>query len=326
VTTPAPAEEAPVTRREYTQRQLLEELEPAVAKELDRHLAMAKEWMPHEYVPWTEGRNFAGVFEDGVPWDVTQSKVSDTARTALVVNLLTEDNLPSYHREIYQSFGPEGAWGTWIGRWTAEEGRHGMAIRDYLLTSRAVDPDALERERMLHMTQGFQSSYELDMLHTVAYVSFQELATRISHRNTGKYTEDPFADQLLARISVDENLHMVFYRNLMAAALDLAPDQSVQAIWDVVKDFEMPGSTIEGFTRRSLKIALAGIYDLRIHRDDVLAPVLRHWKVFDLQGLSPEGERARENLAAFLEQLDAKAARFEEKRAAQQARQAARQQ
>jgi acyl-[acyl-carrier-protein] desaturase len=112
----------------------------------------------------------------------------------------------------------------------------------------------------------------------------------------------------------------------MAAALDLAPNQSIQAIWDVVKDFEMPGSTIEGFTRRSLKIALAGIYDLRIHRDEVLAPVLRHWKLFDLEGLSPEGEQARENLAAFLEQLDVKAARFEEKRAAQQARQAARQQ
>ncbi len=310
--------------REFTQRQLLEELEPAVAKELDRHLAIAKDWMPHEYVPWTEGRNFAGVFEDGVPWDVTQSKVSDTARTALVVNLLTEDNLPSYHREIYQSFGPDGAWGTWIGRWTAEEGRHGMAIRDYLLTSRAVDPDALERERMVHMTQGFESTYELDMLHTVAYVSFQELATRISHRNTGKYTEDPFADQLLARISVDENLHMVFYRNLMAEAIALAPDQSLQAIWDVVENFEMPGSSIEGFTRRSLKIALAGIYDLRIHRDEVLAPVMRHWKIFDLEGLSAEGEAAREKLAAFLEQLDQKAARFEEKRAAQQARYAAR--
>jgi acyl-[acyl-carrier-protein] desaturase len=311
-------------RRTWTQRQLLEELEPVVAKELDRHLNVAKEWMPHEYVPWTEGTNFAGVFEDGVPWDVSQSKVSETARTALVVNLLTEDNLPSYHREISQSFGPDGAWGTWIGRWTAEEGRHGMAIRDYLLTTRAVDPDALERERMVHMSQGFASPYELDMLHTVAYVSFQELATRISHRNTGKYTEDAFADQLLARISVDENLHMVFYRNLMSAALELAPDESMQAMWDVVSTFEMPGSTIEGFTRRSLKIALAGIYDLRIHRDEVLNPVLRHWKVFELEGLSPEGEQAREKLAAFMADLDAKAGRFEEKRAAQQARRAAR--
>ncbi len=307
----------------WSQTNLLHELEPAVAKELDRHLAVAKDWMPHEYIPWTEGSNFDGPL-GGEPWDVSQSKVSDTARTALVVNLLTEDNLPSYHREIYQSFGADGAWGTWIGRWTAEEGRHGIAIRDYLLTTRAVDPVALENERMVHMTQGFQSAYELDMLHTVAYVSFQELATRISHRNTGKFTEDPFCDQLLQRISVDENLHMIFYRNLVNAALEVAPNEALEAIWDVVKDFAMPGSTIEGFTRRSLKIALAGIYDLRIHKDDVLAPVMRAWKIWDLEGLDERGEKARENLGAFMDALETKAARFEDKRAAQRERAAAR--
>lgn len=305
----------------YTQTQLLHELEPVAAKELDRHLAAAKEWMPHEYIPWTEGSNFDGPL-GGEAWDVRQSKVSETARTALVVNLLTEDNLPSYHREIYQSFGPDGAWGTWIGRWTAEEGRHGIAIRDYLLTTRAVDPVQLERERMVHMTQGFESSYELDMLHTVAYVSFQELATRISHRNTGKFSADPFCDQLLARISVDENLHMVFYRNLLQAALEVDPNQVLQAIWDVVEGFEMPGSTIEGFTRRSLQIALAGIYDLRIHRDEVLNPVLKYWKIFELEGLDAEGEQAREKLATFMDGLDKKAARFEDKREMIKARQA----
>ena len=83
---------------------------------------------------------------------------------------------------------------------------------------------------MVHMTQGFVSSYDLDMLHTVAYVSFQELATRISHRNTGRYTEDPVCEQLLARIAQDENLHMVFYRNLLQAALELAPNETMRAI------------------------------------------------------------------------------------------------
>ncbi|RJK96346.1 acyl-ACP desaturase [Vallicoccus soli] len=307
----------------WTQTQLLHELEPVVEVELERHLKVAKEWMPHEYIPWTEGRNFDGVL-DGMPWDVTQSKLSETARTALVVNLLTEDNLPSYHREIYESFGADGAWGTWVGRWTAEEGRHGMAIRDYLLTTRAVDPVALERERMVHMTQGFESSFDVDMLHTVAYVSFQELATRISHRNTGKFSADPFCDQLLARIAVDENLHMVFYRNLMEKALELAPDETMKAIWDVVSDFQMPGSTIEGFTRRSVQIAMAGIYDLRIHHDEVLMPVLRKWKVFEREGLSGEGEKARQQLAEFMQGLDRNAQRFEDKRAAYRARQAAR--
>ncbi len=72
-------------------------------------------------------------------------------------------------------------------------------------------------------------------------MSFQELATRVSHRNTGKVTHDPIADQMLARISKDENLHMVFYRNIVAAALEIAPDATMRAIADEVIGFEMPG-------------------------------------------------------------------------------------
>lgn len=45
-----------------------------------------------------------------------------------MVNLLTEDNLPSYHREIATRFGRDGAWGTWVGQWTAEEGRHSISF------------------------------------------------------------------------------------------------------------------------------------------------------------------------------------------------------
>ncbi len=58
------------------------------------------------------------------------------------------------------------------------------------------------------------------------YVSFQELATRVSHRNTGKACDDPIADQLLQRVSADENLHMIFYRDVSAAGLDIAPNQA----------------------------------------------------------------------------------------------------
>ena len=205
----------------WTQMELLTELEPVVGRELDRHLRSAREWFPHEYVPWSDGRNFDGVL-DGDAWDQSQSRVSEVARTALVVNLLTEDNLPSYHRDIYESFGTDGAWGTWIGRWTAEEGRHGIAIRDYLLTTRAVDPVSLERERMVHMTQGFASSYELDMLHTVAYVSFPELATRIPIAAPAATPRIRCVSDA-RRIAQDENLHMVFYRNLVQAALELLP-------------------------------------------------------------------------------------------------------
>ncbi|MFC0033772.1 acyl-ACP desaturase [Micromonospora chaiyaphumensis] len=305
-----------------SQTALLLELEPVVEKNLDRHLSLAKEWFPHEYVPWSEGRTFAGPL-DGEPWTEADSTLPEVARTALIVNLLTEDNLPSYHHEIATLFGRDGAWGTWVHRWTAEEGRHGTAIRDYLTVTRAVDPVALERARMTHMSAGYVNAHDDEVLHSLAYVSFQELATRISHRNTGRATGDPVCEALLARVAADENLHMVFYRNLLGAAFELAPSQAMRAVADVLADFQMPGVGIEGFARKSVAIALAGIYDLRQHRDEVVVPVLRQWNLFEATGLDADGEAARDQIAAQLESLETQAARFEEKRAARDARLAA---
>jgi acyl-[acyl-carrier-protein] desaturase len=301
------------------QTKLLIELEPVVAENLDRHLKLAKEWFPHEYVPWSDGRTFDGLL-GGEAWAESDSPMPEVARTALIVNLLTEDNLPSYHHEIATLFGRDGAWGTWVHRWTAEEGRHGIAIRDYLTVSRAVDPVELERARMDHMQSGYTNAHDDEVLHSIAYVAFQELATRISHRNTGKATGDPIAEQLLARVAADENLHMMFYRNLISAAFDLAPSQAMRAVADVVAAFEMPGANIAGFGRKAVSIALAGIYDLRQHRDEVLLPVLRQWNVWDRTGLDASGEQAREQLSAHMSELETQAARFEEKREARRLR------
>ena len=299
---------------------VLIELEPVVAQNLERHLAIAKEWHPHDYVPWDEGRNFA--FLGGEDWSPEQSRLDETAKAAMFVNLLTEDNLPSYHREIATRFGRDGAWGTWVGRWTAEENRHGVALRDYLVVTRGVDPVALERARMDYMVLGYDSG-DKTPLEALAYVSFQELATRVSHRNTGRASGDPIADKLLARIATDENLHMIFYRNLMAAAFDIDPDLAMRAVTTEVVGFEMPGATMAGFRKNSLLIAKAGIYDLRLHYDEVVSPVLRAWKVFERTDFGPEGEQARAELAEFLTGLDAQAAKFVESRERARARAAA---
>ncbi|NYJ76401.1 acyl-ACP desaturase [Allobranchiibius huperziae] len=300
---------------------LLEELEPVVAQNLDRHLGLAQEWHPHDYIPWSEGRDFAAM--GGEDWAPEQSRLSEVGKAAMITNLLTEDNLPSYHREIATRFGRDGAWGTWVGRWTAEENRHGIAMRDYLVVTRGVDPVELERARMDYMTSGYDSG-DKTPLEAVTYVSFQELATRVSHRNTGKVTGDPVADKLLARISKDENLHMVFYRNIVEAALQIAPDATMRAIADEVIGFEMPGATMAGFRRNSMMIAKAGVYDLRLHHDEVIAPILKYWNVDGLTGLGPEGEKAREELGSFMAGLDEQASRFVERRAEGRARAAAR--
>ncbi|MCX6429442.1 MAG: acyl-ACP desaturase [Actinobacteria bacterium] len=295
------------------QSRLIRDLEPAVAVEFERHIAVQKNWYPHEYVPWSEGRTFAGPL-NGDAWEAKDSKLTSIAQDSLVLNLMTEDNLPSYHTEIAIAMGRDGAWGNWIERWTAEENRHGIVMRDYLMATRGVDPYELEDLRMAHMSLGYQTPYETDMLHTVAYVSFQELATRISHRNTGRISNDPTCEGMLQRIALDENLHMIFYRNLLGKAIDLEPNAAMRAITDVVTNFAMPGVGMPGFGRKAVQIALAGIYDLQQHLDEVVAPVLRAWNVFDREDFTSDGLKAREELAEFLKTSGEDAARFTEKR------------
>jgi acyl-[acyl-carrier-protein] desaturase len=292
----------------YDEQALLIELEPEAGRLLDRHLKVAQEWFPHEFIPYRLGRDF-----DKEPWTPEQPRLTGVAQTAFEIGLLTEDNLPSYHRLIHGMFGDgDGAWITWVGRWTAEEGRHAIVLRDYLTVTRNMDPIALERGRMTQLETGYDRP-DPDTLRGLAYVAFQELATRIAHRNTGKYSDDPVADKIMVRIAADENLHMVFYRDILSAALKLVPSEAVLAIVDEVLAFQMPGAGIPGFIRKAAQIAKAGIYDIRVHRDEVLLPVLKHWGIFELSGLNGAAEEARRRLAEHLEKLDQAATRFEER-------------
>ena len=144
-------------------------------------------------------------------------------RSSLIVNLLTEDNLPYYFRTIEREFGDDGPWGAWSKRWTAEEGRHSMAIYGYLMVTRAVDPVALERGRMAPGVDRARSPSRAPPIDVLVYVALQELATRIAHRNTGRLLGDRAGYDVMMRVAADENLHHLFYRDLTSAAIELDP-------------------------------------------------------------------------------------------------------
>ncbi len=99
---PAPKEDAGRMHENLTDLHLLRELEPVVEQNLNRHLSMRKDWNPHDYIPWSDGKNYYAL--GGQDWDPEQSELSEVAQVAMVQNLLTEDNLPSYHREIAMNF------------------------------------------------------------------------------------------------------------------------------------------------------------------------------------------------------------------------------
>ncbi len=280
---------------------LLLALEPTVERLYERHLATTKEWFPHELIPYSRGRDA----EPDRAWDerdadLAGASLNDAVRSSLIVNLLTEDNLPYYFRTIERMFGADGIWGTWARRWTAEEGRHSMAIYGYLMVTRAVDPVDLERSRMAQVSGGIIPE-PCSAADGVVYVALQELATRIAHRNTGRMIGDEAGYAVMMRVAADENLHHLFYRDLVTAAIAIDPSALMQAIERQVVDFEMPGGGIPGFAAHARAIAKAGVYDLAIHHNQILAPVVeRHWDIEHLEGLDADAEQARDRLMARL--------------------------
>lgn len=274
---------------------------------MEEHNARRSHWYFHDIVPWERGESFRDK-----PWDVSQCTISENARTSLVLNLLTEDNLPYYHSLIEKHMPDTSAFKKWNHLWTAEEGQHAIGIRSYLLTSRNCDPDQLEDDRMSTMINGYQPSYS-DPTEIFAYTAAQELATRVSHRNAGKITDDPAAYELMKNIAADENHHFIFYKGVMQAMLDQSPSTVLEGIYASLANFQMPGVAMPNFLRRSIEVAKAGVYNLRIHRDRVVIPLLKDWKIADLTDLKPAAAEFQEKILAIPDQLLLQAEKFEKR-------------
>ena len=287
--------------------ELVESIDSHVEKLMEEHKSRRSHWYFHDIVPWERGESFKDK-----PWDVSQCTISENARTSLVLNLLTEDNLPYYHALIEKNMPKTSAFQKWNHLWTAEEGQHAIGIRSYLLTSRNCDPYELEDDRMATMTNGYQPTFD-DPTEIFAYTATQELATRVSHRNAGKITDDPAAYELMKNIAADENHHFIFYKGVMQAMLDQSPSTVLDGIYRTFANFEMPGVSMPNFLRRSIEVAKAGVYNLRIHHDRVLLPLIRDWKIADLVDLKPRAAELQEKIMELPAQVMAKAERFEKR-------------
>jgi acyl-[acyl-carrier-protein] desaturase len=278
---------------QLTDRELLESLAHAVEDNLRRHTDLAQVWQPHEYVPFSDGRNFG--FLGGVDWDPEQATLGEVATVALTVSVLIADNLPSYHRELgkYLRTGP---WWRWVGRWTAEENRHEILIRNYLMVTRALDPVELERARMEHMTTGFRRP-PLHLLDVLALCAFEESASAVRHRNIAALQENPMVTAIADRIALDDELQSEFFGNLVAAALDLVPDQAMRAIADRIAEFRVPELTLRDGRNSTDVLAEAGIYEPKRAGELVFAPLLERWNIFSRTDFGTTGEAARAEIA-----------------------------
>lgn len=280
-----------------TDKDLLNELEPDVAQALERHIEAAQEWQPHDFVPWDSGRNFA--FLGGEDWSADQVTITDVEVLAATVGVLLADNLPEYHRDLAFALRSNDTWWKFVGRWTAEENRHAIVLRNYLMTTRSVDPIDLERVRIEHMTTGY-SAPSLHALHILVKFALDERSAAVRHRRAADACEDALLASIFARIAQDDELQGTLFADLVDAALNSDLDDTMRAIADSVASFEAPSVDLPGRGNSNALLADAGLYDRDIELEHVIRPLLERWNVAGRDGLGEDGLAARAELDAVV--------------------------
>lgn len=254
------------------------ELEPVVADNLAVFLEHADEWYAHDYVPFDQGENFA--FLGGRDWDPSQVTLPGDVVDALEVLLVTKDNLAGYHRELVEHFILEDKWGRWLGRWTAEENLHAIAIRDYLVVTRNFDPTANEEVRVAHVMRGYRAD-QYTQIETLVFMALYERAHAVFLRNLEAKVDEPALKKLISHIARDEERHEQFFAKLVAHCVKHHNDQTIGAIARRAFDFDVVGGDILEYRENKLRtVAEAGIFDQETARR-VVSDRINDWGVAD---------------------------------------------
>lgn len=278
------------------QIEVLASLEDVVVQQMALHVEKRRLWFPNDLMPADAGLDAAADNELVRIRDAARG-LPDTARVAIALNLLTEEGLPHFHRLIATHLGNESPWRDWNNMWTAEEDRHGCALRDYVRDARLFDMGELEKLQYRYIESGFNPDWDSDPYRLLAYTSLQEKATQFSHANTGRLCSpiEPMAQKVLAHLASDESRHYLFYRAMFGAILERDPDRALAALLKVTLNFAMPGAAIAGYDEMSEVVRRAGIFCARQYQE-IVEELLEFWAIAKLGGLSASGRQAQERL------------------------------
>lgn len=236
---------------------LIRELEPVVSNNLVRHLDSQNPWYAHDYVPFEQGENFA--FLGGRDWDSEQASLPRLITDALEILLIIKDNLGAYHRELVEHFILEDQWGRWLGRWTAEEHLHAIALREYLVVTREIDPTANEQVRFQHVMKGYRADH-FSQVETLVFMALHERAHAAFCRNLAERIEEPVLKDLVNRIAGDEERHEEFFANMVGHCLDYTRDETVAAIAARAAELGVVGGDIDAYQDKVAAMAEHGIF------------------------------------------------------------------
>ncbi len=266
---------------------LTAELEPIVAENLNRHLESEDIWFAHDYVPFEQGENFA--FLGGKDCDPSQVTLPKVITDALEILLIMKDNLAGYHRELVFSFILEEKFGRWLGRWTAEEHLHAIALRNYLVVTREIDPAANEDVRVEHVMKGYRAD-TYSQIERLAFMAFFEREHAVFCRNLEAQITEPTLKALVGRIARDEERHEEFFANLVSHLLTTNRDETIAAIASRAAELDVVGGDIDAYADKVAHMAEAGIFGPEQLRQ-VIADRITAWGVADEPALQQFTQR-----------------------------------
>lgn len=277
--------------------ELINALEKALPEIAEEHSAGAVSWDPHEWVPWDRGRNFA--FLGGTDFDPSEATLNDTAAAGILALLLTKDNLPSYHRVLAIHFPAFSDWRQLVGVWTAEDNRHAIALRDYLVVARALDPVDAENRRRIHVEAGWRQTprgvADLTPMDVLAILAVHENQCVQFIGKLKEYVDDEVLATILDKVATDDAVQAATFQSFLMAGMVADQEATVLAVDRALAGIEHIGSDCADFdTQREF---ISDFED--ISTDGAIAAKLAdELKLESVQELSEEAEAARQRILA----------------------------
>ena len=291
--------------------EVLADLEDVVAELMTVHEAKRILWFPSEILdaaPDTDPDHHIRELRKRA------GGISEPARVALALNLLTEEGLPHFHRLLAVYLGNESHWQNWTNLWTAEEDRHGLILHDYVRDAQLFDRTVIEKMQFDYLRAGFAPEWDRDPYRVFVYTSLQERATQISHANTGKLASEyePTIGLVLANVAKEEARHYTFYRTVFKEVLERDPNQALESAARIMPAIDMPGVNMPHFREFADVVRRAGIYGPRDYLK-IVEEQIKFWAIDKLEGLNEAGKRAQEKILGIPARLERIAGAIEAK-------------
>jgi acyl-[acyl-carrier-protein] desaturase len=284
----------------------------------------SESWQPADFLPDLAADNWKDQLTD---FRQQAQNLPDEVLVVLVGDMVTEEALPSYQTWLNRLQGvsdPTGAsdspWARWGRGWTAEENRHGDLLNKYLFLTGRVDMRAIETTIHHLINNGFDPQTGNDPYLGFVYTSFQERATKISHRNVGELAKRAGEDRLhriCGMIAADEARHERAYKLFMARVFTLDPDGAVLAFARMMRTKVIMPAQLMGeghdqslFARFSRLAQKAGVYTAADYAS-IIGALVEEWSIAGLKSLSAAAAEAQEYLCGLPQRYQRLAERVE---------------